>query len=394
MTGSSIGTPLEGLKVVDFTRLFAGPLCTMVLADLGAEVIKVESPGGDDARHFGPPFLGGEGMNFMALNRGKRSVVLDLKTDAGRTAAAKLVETADIVVENFRPGVAERIGIGEADLRGSNERMIYCSISGFGPAEELGRKPALDLILQALTGVLSRQGTQDGEPRLACITVADTYAAAQGVQGILAALYVRERTGKGQRIDVSLLEAILTAQAYRVICDPATMELPAFDDTIPYQAFEASDGKWLAIAVVSDANWAGLCEVLEIEELTEDPRFSGNPSRVENRDVLIPLLSERVASRTRDEWLEPLEARGVPCAAVQDLTDLMADPSMLAAGVLAEVEHPTAGTIRTLGPAIHFSQTPSRTSPAAPRLGEHTEEVLSGAGVDQATISECLGEAG
>ena len=298
----------------------------MVLADLGAEVIKVESPGGDDARHFGPPFLGGEGMNFMALNRGKRSVVLDLKTEAGRTAAAKLVETADIVVENFRPGVAERIGIGEADLRGSNERLIYCSISGFGPAEELGRKPALDLILQALTGVLSRQGTQDGEPRLACITVADTYAAAQGVQGILAALYVRERTGQGQRIDVSLLEAILTAQAYRVICDPETMELPAFDDTIPYQAFEASDGKWLAIAVVSDANWAGLCEVLGADELTDDPRFSGNPARVDNRDVLIPMLSERIASRGRDEWLGLLEARGVPCAAVQDLTDLMADP--------------------------------------------------------------------
>ncbi len=392
MTGSSIDTPLDGLKVVDFTRLFAGPLCTMVLADLGADVIKVESPGGDDARHFGPPFLGGEGMNFMALNRGKRSVVLDLKTESGRAAAAKLVETADIVVENFRPGVAERIGIGEADLRGSNERLIYCSISGFGPAEALGRKPALDLILQALTGVLSRQGTGDGEPRLACITVADTYAAAQGVQGILAALYVRERTGKGQRIDVSLLEAILTAQAYRVICDPETMELPAFDDTIPYQAFEASDGKWLAIAVVSDANWAGLCEVLGLDDLIEDPRFSGNPSRVDNREVLIPLLSERVASRSRNEWLELLEARGVPCSAVQDLTDLMADPSMLAAGVLAEVEHPTAGKIRTLGPAIHFSQTPSRTSPAAPRLGEHTEAVLRDAGLDDAAIAACLGE--
>ncbi len=392
MTGSSIDTPLDGLKVVDFTRLFAGPLCTMVLADLGADVIKVESPGGDDARHFGPPFLGGEGMNFMALNRGKRSVVLDLKTESGRAAAAKLVETADIVVENFRPGVAERIGIGEADLRGSNERLIYCSISGFGPAEELGRKPALDLILQALTGVLSRQGTGDGEPRLACITVADTYAAAQGVQGILAALYVRERTGKGQRIDVSLLEAILTAQAYRVICDPETMELPAFDDTIPYQAFEASDGKWLAIAVVSDANWAGLCEVLGLDDLIEDPRFSGNPSRVDNREVLIPLLSGRVASRSRSDWLELLEARGVPCSAVQDLTDLMADPSMLAAGVLAEVEHPTAGKIRTLGPAIHFSQTPSRTSPAAPRLGEHTEAVLRDAGLDDAAIAACLGQ--
>ncbi len=394
MTELQTDTPLDGLKVVDFTRLFAGPLCTMVLADLGADVIKVEAPGGDDARHFGPPFLGGEGMNFMALNRGKRSVVLDLKTDAGKRAAAALAADADIVVENFRPGVAERLGIGDADLRPANQRLIYCSVSGFGPAEELGRKPALDLILQALTGVLSRQGTADGEPRLACITIADTYAAAQAVQGILAALYVRERTGSGQRVDVSLLEAILTAQAYRVICDPATMELPAFDDTIPYQSFQAGDRNWLAIAVVSDANWAALCDVLDLQELIEDPRFAGNPARVDHRDELIPLLSSTIATRNRAEWLELLEARGVPCAAVQELSDLMADPAMLAAGVLAEVEHPTAGTIRTLGPAIHFSQTPSRTSAAAPQLGEHTEQTLRAAGLDEATVAACLKSAG
>lgn len=388
----SSNAPLEGLRVVDFTRLFAGPLCTMVLADLGAEVIKVEAPGGDDARHFGPPFLGGEGMNFMALNRGKQSVVLDLKSDAGRRAASALTAGADIVVENFRPGVAERIGIGEADLRPGNPRMIYCSISGFGPAEEFDRKPALDLILQALTGVLARQGYADGEPRLACITVADTYAAAQAVQGILASLYVREKTGEGQRVDVSLLEAILTAQAYRVIVDPEVMELPAFDDTIPYQAFEAQDGDWLAIAVVSKANWTALCQVLAIEELIDDERFHTNPARVDNREELIPLLAERFATKPRESWLAELEAGGVPCSPVQELTDLMSDPEMLSSGVLAEVEHPTAGTIRTLGPAIHFSKTPSRTSPAAPRLGEHSEAVLRAAGLDEQTLSECLGE--
>ena len=333
----SADAPLTGLRVIDFTRLFAGPLCTMVLADLGAEVIKVEAPGGDDARHFGPPFLGGEGMNFMALNRGKQSVVLDLKSEAGRRAAAALTAGADIVVENFRPGVAERIGIGEGDLRPGNPRMIYCSISGFGPAEEFDRKPALDLILQALTGVLARQGHVDGEPRLACITVADTYAAAQAVQGILASLYVREKTGEGQRVDVSLLEAILTAQAYRVIVDPGVMELPAFDDTIPYQSFEASDGKWLAIAVVSKANWTALCQVLGLAELIDDERFHSNPARVDHRVELIPMLADRFATRPREEWLAELEAGGVPCAPVQELTDLMADPQMLSTGVLAEV---------------------------------------------------------
>jgi crotonobetainyl-CoA:carnitine CoA-transferase CaiB-like acyl-CoA transferase len=374
--------PLEGLRVVDFTRLFAGPLCTMTLSDLGADVIKVESPGGDDARFFGPPFLGGEGMNFMALNRGKRSVVLDLKTDAGRHAARALSASADVVVENFRPGVAERLGIGYEELVAENPRLVYCSISGFGPAEELGRKPALDLILQAMTGVMARQADADGTPRLLCITVADTYAAAQGVQGVLAALLVRERTGRGQRVDVSLLEAILTAQAYRIVADPETLELPAFDDTVPYQAFAARDGLWLAIAVVSAANWRALCTAIEAPELAGDQRFATNPSRVEHRDALIPQLEAHLARRDRAEWLELLEAAGVPCAPIQDLTDLMADPAMLATGVLAELEHPAAGTIRTLGTPIRLSDTPARPGAAAPRLGEHTAEVLAELGLD------------
>lgn len=369
--------PLEGIRVVDFTRLFAGPLCTMTLADLGAEVIKVEAPSGDDARFFGPPFLGGEGMNFMALNRGKRSVVLNLKTESGKRAAKALAGSADVVVENFRPGVAERLGIGFGDLAPSNPGLVYCSISGFGPAVELGRKPALDLILQAVTGVMARQADHDGTPRLLCITVADTYAAAQGVQGILAALFVRERTGSGQRVDVSLLEALLTAQAYRIICDPETLELPAFDDTVPYQAFEARDGRWLAIAVVSAANWRALCTALGDEELAAAPEYATNPLRVENRESLIPRLQEDLLRRDRDEWLGILEAEGVPCAAVSELTDLMRDPAMLATGVLSEIRHPTAGTVRTLGTPLRFSETPARVGAAAPRLGEHTAEVLA-----------------
>lgn len=380
-SGATPEQPLSGLKVLDFTRLFAGPLCTMTLSDLGAEVTKVESPGGDDARHFGPPFLGGEGMNFMALNRGKRSVVLDLKSDEGKAAAQKLAASADIVVENFRPGVADRLGIGYDQLREENPGLIYCSISGFGPAVELGRRPALDLILQAVTGVMARQADPDGTPRLLCITVADTYAAAQATQGILAALLVRERTGRGQRVDVSLLEALLTAQAYRIIADAEKLQLPAFDDTVPYQAFQAADGDWLVIAIVSPANWTALCEAIEAPELADDERFATNPARVEHRDELIPLLEARFSSRPRAEWLSILESAGVPCAPVQELTDLMADPAMLSTGVLADIDHPVAGRIRTLGTAIRFSETPARITSPAPRLGEHTQQVLAELGL-------------
>ena len=375
--GSTAAAPLDGIRVVDYTRLFAGPLCTMTLADLGADVIKVEAPGGDDARHFGPPFLGDEGMNFMALNRGKRSVVLDLKSDEGRAASARLTAAADVVVENFRPGVADRLGIGYEQVAAANPSVVHCSISGFGPAGGENERPALDLILQAVSGVMLRQADEAGTPRLLCVTIADTFAAAQAVQGILAALFVRERTGEGQSVAVSLLEAILTAQAYRIICDPVRLEFPAWDDTIPYQAFRTSDGSWIAVAVVSPGTWRALCEAIGEPGLADDPRFLTNPLRVENRDALIEILTAKFESADRETWLRVLAEAGVASAPVQELRDLMTDPAMLAAGVLTELEHPAAGTIRTLGPGIRLSRTPAQVAAAAPRLGEHTDEVLA-----------------
>lgn len=378
MNSDTAPPPLSGLRVVDFSRLFAGPLCTMTLADLGADVVKVESPSGDEARYFGPPFLNGHGMNFLALNRGKKSVQLDLKTDAGKAAAVELARSADVVVENFRPGVAERLGIGYDELREHSPGLVYCSISGFGPAEGLGRKPALDIILQALTGVMSRQGGKDGTPQLLCITVADTYAAAQGVQGILAALIARARDGEGQRVDVSLLEGILTSQAYRIICDPESLELPGFDDTVPYRAFRASDGAWFVIAVVSPANWTALCDAIDDPRLTaDDERFLSNPLRVENRDALEPLLEDVFGLESQAVWLSRLEERGVPCAPVQTLEELLADPSLLSEGVLSDVVHPDAGAMRILGTPVRLSRSPARIGSPAPVLGEHTSELTS-----------------
>ncbi|MCB0877238.1 MAG: CoA transferase [Solirubrobacterales bacterium] len=381
-------SPLAGLTVVDFSRLFAGPLCTMTLADLGADVIKIESPAGDDARHFGPPFLGGEGMNFMALNRGKRSAVLDLKTDAGREAARRLTRRADIVVENFRPGVAERLGIGYEEVRARNEPVIHCSISGFGPAGEMSERPALDLILQAVSGVMARQADSEGTPQLLCVTIADTYAAAQAVQGILAALYVRERTGAGQRVEVSLLESILSSQAYRIICDPERLEFPGWDDTVPYQAFAADNGEWMAVAVVSPATWKALCTAIGRSELADDERFATNPLRVDNRDELIPILDAEFSKRSRPDWLQTLDAAGVPCAPIQELRELMTDPLMLKSGVLTELEHPTAGRVRTLGPGIRMSHTPASVGTPAPRLGEHTTEILESIGMESADTGD------
>ena len=251
---ASAARPLEGIRVVDFSRLFAGPLCTLTLADMGADVIKVESPSGDEARAWGPPFLGGEGMNFMALNSGKRSVVIDLKSPEGREQALALAGTADVVVENFRPGVTTRLAIDEPSLRAQNPGLIYCSITGFGSRGPYRDRPALDLILQGMGGVMHRQGGRDGEPKLVVITIADVYAAALAVQGVLAALYVRERGGPGQLVEVNLFQALMFSQAYRLMTSAHEVELAAWEDAVPYQAFRAADA-WFNVAVVTERTW-------------------------------------------------------------------------------------------------------------------------------------------
>jgi crotonobetainyl-CoA:carnitine CoA-transferase CaiB-like acyl-CoA transferase len=378
--------PLDGIKVLDFSRLFAGPYCTLTLADLGADVIKVESPDGDDARRFGPPFLGGEGMNFMALNRGKRSLAVDLKRPEGREVVRRLAADADVVVENFRPGVTARLGIDDAALRPANPGLVYCSISGFGEGGAYRDRPALDLILQAMTGVMDRQGRTTGRPELLVVTLADTYAAAVAVQSILAALLARSRDGIGQRVEVTLLEALTAAQGYRIISPAEETMLPGFDDTVPYGAFEAQDGQWFVLAVVSPNNWRDLCEAIERPDLAADPRFATNPARVEHREALIPELSAVFGKRGRAAWLEALGSRGVPVGPVRTVEELLDDPDMMERGAIVRVDHPTAGPLRTMGSPLHLGRTPVTMGRPAPLLGEHTDEVLRAAGVDDDTI--------
>lgn len=385
--------PLAGYTVVDFSRLFAGPYATMTLADLGADVIKIESPSGDDARQFGPPFLSGEGMNFMALNRNKRSVILDIKTPEGRVAAKRLASTADVVVENFRPGVAAKLGIGYEDLKEENPKVVYCSINGFGHEAENDGRPALDIVLQAMTGVMDRQG-RGGRPELLVITVADTYAAALAVQGVLAALLARGRDGMGQLVEITLMEALIAAQAYRII-SPAGGEvmLPAIDDTCPYQAFQGADGAWFVIAVVSDNNWRDLCTATGLFDLLCDQELAKNHGRVKQRERVVGSLTEVFKTRRADEWLALLHLAGVASNSVRKVEDLFSDPTVLKRHTIISVEHPTAGSLMTMGSALHLSETPTITGAAAPTLGQHTREVLEQWGYEEDFIRTVEGAA-
>jgi len=366
--------PLDGITVLDFSRLFAGPLASMVLADLGASVIKVEPPGGDEARHFGPPFLGGEGMNYMALGRGKQSVVLNLKEEADRERAVALAAGADVVLENFRPGVTERLGIDYETLSAVNSALIYCSVTGFDPDGRYRDRPAFDLILQGMAGVMSKQGGE-GPPELMVVTIADTFGASLATQAILAALYHRERTGEGQLVRADLLRAILYGQAYRMVTGAGRVELSAMGDVAPYGAFEGADG-WFTLAVATDRNFVRLCEALVRPELAADERFATNPARVGNAEELTRELNATFRDQPVSHWLEFLAEAGVPVGPVLEVEDVFTDPHLVETGGIVQLEHPTAGPIWTMGTPFTMSKTPLRVGGVAPSLGQDNDRIL------------------
>lgn len=373
--------PLAGVKVLDLTRVLAGPYCTMFLGDLGAEVVKIEQPEvGDDTRAWGPPFAGGESAYFLCINRNKKSVTLDLKSNQAVGLLRRLAEGADVLVENFRPGTMERLGLGERELRAVNPRLIYASLSGFGADGPMKDWPGYDLIIQAWGGLMSVTGMPDGEPTKVGVAIVDIVAGLMLGKAILAALFARERTGVGQKLETSLLEAevaclINAGSNYLVGGVVPGRWGNAHPNIVPYQSFKSRDG-YLVIGVASEGIWRRLCQAIGMAGLADDPRFARNPQRVEHRGELIDILTEIFLQRDTAAWMTLLIDAGVPCAPVQTIDQVFLAPQVIAREMVVEVPHPTAGTIRMAGLPVKFSGTPASIRLAPPLLGQHTAEVL------------------
>jgi formyl-CoA transferase/CoA:oxalate CoA-transferase len=384
--------PLAGYRVLELAHLIAGPACGMYLADMGADVVKIEHPsGGDASRSAYGSQLGGESAVFVTVNRNKRSVALDLARPEGRAVFGRLVARADVVIEAYRGGVAERLGIDWTRLAALNPRLVYCSLSAFGPDGPWRDKPGVDMLVQAMGGLMAVMGEPDGPPVLCGAPVLDTIGALMAGQGIVTALLHRERSGQGQRVDVSLLNGTLLAHAARLSIFLATGEEPGrwgsgHPYIVPFQAFEAGDG-WVYVAVWVDRLWTPFCAAIDRPSLAADPRFASRADRLDNRAELTALLAGVFRQRTVADWMARLEARDVLCAPVNRYADLPHDPQVIATRLIVEQEHPRAGRFRTLDTPIRFERTPGGIRTPAPALGEHTDTVLDEAGLAPAEIA-------
>ena len=396
MTSSERSGPLAGLRVVEFSHIMAGPICGRMLADMGADVIKVEPiTGGDATRAFRPPDLGGESAAFMMLNRNKRGVALDLKSEEGLRVALRLIERADVLIENHRTGTMERLGLGYDRLKENNPGLIYCEISGFGRTGPMAHLGGFDLITQGYSGIMSVTGEGEGRPPVKCAPpITDITAGILAAMGVLAAYVDRLATGRGQRIDTSLFEAGITQSFWQAAMTLATGVSPgplgsAHPMSAPYQAFETSDG-WITVGGSNQANWLRLVEILGLPELAEDPRFLENNDRIRNVDELASVLGERFKMRPTEEWLELLEEGGVPAGPVASIGEMLAMPQTLARDMVVEVEHSKLGPVQTLGFPVKFSETPASVHRGAPLLGEHTPEVLAELGFSDDEVEEFI----
>jgi len=370
--------PLEGVRVLDLSRVLAGPYATMVLGDLGADVLKVEHPErGDDTRHWGPPFAGSESAYFLSINRNKRSIGIDLKDPDGLERVEKLAAGADVVIENWRRGALEKLGLGYEKLKRANPDLVYCSITGFGPGPDEDR-PGYDFLVQARGGVMSITGQPDGEPTKVGVAIADIVCGLFASNAILAALHRRSVTGEGARIEVPLFESTLgwlanRGQEYLTSGEETGLIGNAHPSIVPYQTFDASD-KPLVVAVGNNTQFANLCEVIGRPELAEDERFATNPDRVANREALIPELQSEFSERPAGEWADDLRAAGVPSGPVNTLADVLADEHLLGSGMLQGLNHPSAGHLKMLASPILIDGERLSIRRPPPILGQHTEE--------------------
>jgi len=388
----SNGGPLDGLTVLDLTRVLSGPYCTMMLADMGARVIKVEQPGkGDDTRGWGPPFQNGESSYFLSVNRNKESVTLNFKHPDGRAVLDKLIDQADVLVENFRPGTLARQGLGYDDIAAAHPRLVYCSISGFGQTGPRRSEPGYDAVMQGEGGLMSITGPADGTPYRLGVAIADIVTGMFAAYGVAMGLLARERTGKGQFIDVGMLDSVAAVLTYQAgICFATGQAPPRLGNQhptiVPYESLTASDGS-IVVAVGNDTLFQKFCGVIEAPAIAEDARFTTNKGRVEHQDALRPLLAERLRTRTRAEWLSALKASGVPCGSVRDLAEVLADPQLLERMMVLPMTHPKAGPMQLLGVPVKLADTAGSVRTPPPVLGQHTHAVLGELGYDAAGIS-------
>jgi crotonobetainyl-CoA:carnitine CoA-transferase CaiB-like acyl-CoA transferase len=388
--------PLAGVKVIELSHIMAGPACGMMLADLGADVIKVEKfPDGDDSRRMVPPKVDSESAAFMILNRNKRGTAINLKSEAGRSLLRRMLGTADVLIENFRPGTMERLGIGYESLREANPRLIYCQLTGFGATGPYADRAGFDLIAQGMSGIMSLTGEGPGRPPVKVgVPLTDMTAGVLGVVAILAAYAHRLKTGQGQKVETSLLEAGILHTAWQSAIFFATGRSPgplgsAHPLSAPYQAVQTADG-WINIGAANQANWLRLVEVIGEPRLADDPRFKDNAARMQNVVSLVERLTARFRERPTGEWLPLLKAAGVPAGPVLTIEQMVEDPQVRARDMVVEVQHKRVGRTRTLGTPVKFSATPTRVSRAAPVLGEHTREILAEYGLAPAEIDKLI----
>ena len=372
---------LDGIKVVDLTRTLAGPFCTMMLGDMGADVVKIEEPSHGDETRSWPPFWNGVSGQFLSFNRNKRSITLNLKDKRAVDICLKLASQADVMIESFRTGTSDKMGIGYQDVQRLNPRIVYCSVSGFGRTGPLADRPGYDLIIQGYSGLMSTTGEPDGPPARTGFSLVDLFTGMMAYGSIVTALLSREKSGKGQYVEASLLEGQIATMSYHAVGYLATGRVPGrmgsgHPSLVPYQAFPSSDGFFI-LGCGNDGLWQRLCPAIGRDDLTDDPRFKTNSDRVQQRWELVSILSDHFQTRTTSEWVETIGNAGVPCGPINRISDVVTDPQVLARDMMVSIPHPQVPDLKVPGSPLKLADTPPTVRHYPPSLGEHNEEVLA-----------------